>query len=109
MRGSGSSDDEGPATDEARKVAAYQYNKHVPGNVAWRDVQHGDVFELPLDAGEGFVRLTALHTPGHSEDHVCFLLDACAAAGDGDSGNGGTSGPAVVSERALFAGDNVLG
>jgi glyoxylase-like metal-dependent hydrolase (beta-lactamase superfamily II)/8-oxo-dGTP pyrophosphatase MutT (NUDIX family) len=43
------------------------------------------------DLGEievGGVVLRALHTPGHAPDHLCFVLD---------------------NERALFAGDNVMG
>lgn len=46
----------------------------------------------PVHDGEvvlaGDVVLTALHTPGHARDHVCFVLDAAGA---------------------LFSGDNILG
>jgi glyoxylase-like metal-dependent hydrolase (beta-lactamase superfamily II)/8-oxo-dGTP pyrophosphatase MutT (NUDIX family) len=44
------------------------------------------VDEEVIEAGSA--HLTALHTPGHAPDHLCFLLDA---------------------ENGLFAGDNVLG
>lgn len=46
----------------------------------------------PLEDGQvveaGGARLTAIHAPGHTSDHLCFMLD------EGNS---------------LFAGDNVLG
>ena len=45
-------------------------------------LKDGDVLE-----GEGFT-LTALHTPGHASNHLCFALEA---------------------ERALFTGDHVMG
>jgi len=47
-----------------------------------RPIAGGDVVEA------GAVRLTAVHTPGHTPDHLCFLVE---------------------SERVLFTGDTVLG
>lgn len=46
------------------------------------DIQDGQIFKVP----EATIR--AVHTPGHSEDHMCFVLEE---------------------EMALFTGDNVLG
>lgn len=56
---------------------------------SWSPLEPG---EIPLldgeQAGAHGVYLTAIHTPGHCSDHLCFWLD---------------------SERALFTGDHVLG
>ena len=46
------------------------------------DIEEGDIFHA-----EG-ATITALHTPGHAVDHMCFVLEE---------------------ENALFTGDNVLG
>ena len=43
--------------------------------------------EMPLDDGAQIGRLTALHTPGHASDHLCFAL---------------------AGERVLFTGDLVM-
>lgn len=49
---------------------------------AQQDVIDGQLFEV-----EG-AKLRALHVPGHSEDHMCFILEE---------------------ENAMFTGDNILG
>lgn len=59
---------------------------------SWSPMTSGEPPEIPLHdgerAGDGEIFLTAIHTPGHASDHLCFWLDE---------------------ERALFSGDHVLG
>jgi glyoxylase-like metal-dependent hydrolase (beta-lactamase superfamily II) len=47
-----------------------------------RPIEHGDIFSV-----EG-ATIRAVHSPGHSHDHMCFILEE---------------------ENAMFTGDNVLG
>ena len=49
-----------------------------------------------LDLGE--LRLSVLHTPGHTSDSVCFWLH-----------DGSGSGAGQASEQAMFTGDTILG
>ena len=58
------------------------------GSEDWRVIEDGEVFSC-----EG-VRLRALYSPGHTDDHVGFILENGSGDGNGDD---------------LFAGDNVLG
>jgi glyoxylase-like metal-dependent hydrolase (beta-lactamase superfamily II) len=55
--------------------------KHMPDRVQ-QDITDSQVFSV-----EG-ATLRAVHTPGHSEDHMCFVLEE---------------------EQAMFTGDNILG
>jgi glyoxylase-like metal-dependent hydrolase (beta-lactamase superfamily II)/8-oxo-dGTP pyrophosphatase MutT (NUDIX family) len=59
---------------------------------AWGTEPAGGVQVHPIDDGEeiraGRVVLSALHTPGHASDHLCFFLESAAS---------------------LFSGDNILG
>ena len=59
---------------------------------AWGAADAGGVKVVPIEDGEeiaaGNAVLTALHTPGHASDHLCFFLDSAAS---------------------LFSGDNILG
>ena len=59
---------------------------------AWGTDLAGGVAVDPIADGEtiiaGAVELTALHTPGHASDHLCFFMDDAAT---------------------LFSGDNILG
>jgi glyoxylase-like metal-dependent hydrolase (beta-lactamase superfamily II) len=58
------------------------------GGERWGVIEDGEVFSC-----EG-VKLTALYSPGHTDDHVGFVLENGSGDGRGDD---------------LFAGDNVLG
>lgn len=90
--------------DRARDVAAilltHHHEDHAPGAAPLAEATGAAVYahtpgpgERPLHDQEpveaGPVRLVAVHTPGHTSDHLCFLLS-----------NAG---------RAVFAGDTVLG
>jgi glyoxylase-like metal-dependent hydrolase (beta-lactamase superfamily II) len=58
----------------------------------------------PAD-GESVAGLKAIATPGHAEDHLCFLLPPEADAGSEREGSAGRPGPPY----ACFTGDLVLG
>jgi len=74
---------------------------------------HADGVELlgteptALADGEEALGLRSIATPGHAEDHVCFLYPAQSAAGQtgGESGSGDAFGAPLV----CFAGDLILG
>lgn len=67
---------------EGREWRHYRYNAREPSGVTFLPLEDGQVIRT-----EGATLRTVL-TPGHSEDHACFLL---------------------VEEPSLFAGDNILG
>ena len=89
--------------DEAEPIGAilltHRHEDHAPGAARLADASGAPVYafqpqgvELALADGQvveaGDTRIRAIHTPGHSADHLCFLLEP---------------------ERALFSGDTVLG
>jgi glyoxylase-like metal-dependent hydrolase (beta-lactamase superfamily II) len=89
--------------DEAEPIGmillTHRHEDHAPGAARLSEASGAPVHafrpegtELKLGDDEvleaGTTRLRAIHTPGHSSDHVCFLLEP---------------------ERALFSGDAVLG
>ncbi len=59
------------------------------------DCTMGDGDEVVVDGW----RLTALHTPGHASNHLCFVADATGPVGEPGGG-----GP-----RVLFSGDHIIG
>ncbi|MBI3935310.1 MAG: MBL fold metallo-hydrolase [Acidobacteria bacterium] len=67
-----------PAIQSATGASLYSFTSEVGD----RSLQEGDVIE-----GKGW-RLVAVHTPGHTSDHLCFALPE---------------------ERVLFSGDHVMG
>lgn len=76
-------DHSGGAPDIARMYPDVQ--DHIYKNdpeAGQQDIADGQVFRV-----EG-ATVTAVHTPGHSEDHMCFVLEE---------------------EQAMFTGDNILG
>ncbi|MGH2754062.1 MAG: MBL fold metallo-hydrolase, partial [Actinomycetota bacterium] len=76
-----------------RRVAspAVRWSARTPVR-AWGSVAAGGLAVEPVQDGAtidaGGVTMTALHTPGHASDHLCFFLEGAAS---------------------LFAGDNILG
>lgn len=90
-------------------VVTHTHPDHAPGAAVLSDrtgvpvlgFDHRDGFEPDEVIGEGSeveagdVRLTALHTPGHASNHLCYLAALPAA-----------HGPAT---RVLFSGDHVMG
>ncbi|EEQ31625.1 metallo-beta-lactamase superfamily protein [Microsporum canis CBS 113480] len=69
------------SSDNAVSVSEDDVYKNSP-DAGQQPIHDGQVFSVPG------ATLRAVHTPGHAEDHCCFVLDE---------------------ENALFTGDNVLG
>lgn len=89
--------------DEAEPLGAivltHRHEDHAPGAGRLAHASGAPVFAFRPEGGEsrlvdgelveaGDLRLRAFHTPGHSADHLCFVLEA---------------------EGAVFSGDTVLG
>ena len=62
---------------------------HLTGHIYKNDPEHGqkDIADGQVFRVEG-ATITAVHSPGHSEDHMCFVLEE---------------------EKSMFTGDNILG
>jgi len=67
-----------------------------------------DPGQLPIADGQEFAvagaTLRAVHTPGHTDDHMVFVLRGTPPGGGAEGAEGADEGGA-----ALFTGDNVLG
>ena len=112
----GRSSSDGSSDGEAgggQRWRHYEYNAHVPKDIPWRNIADGQVFHLPGDCG----KLTAIFTPGHSEDHMCFLLEpeplprlpVSESTRSTKSTSRREERDGAAAKPALFAGDNVLG
>lgn len=73
--------DHAPGADELARLTGAPVHANRPG-AGWVRLEDGD--RITTGGGE----LLAVHTPGHTSDHLVFLLEA---------------------ERAMFTGDTVLG
>ena len=82
------------AIKRATGAATYGFGPHggIPGETAEQGADRSFVPEHAMVEGDsveiGGHRLTAVHTPGHTSNHLCFALDA---------------------EKVLFSGDHVMG
>ena len=83
----------------AQVLVTHRHSDHVGGAAslaartgapvrAFGDAPAGEATVDPLVDGEvlaGPVRLTALHTPGHASDHVCFFIEDATSLFSGDA------------------------
>lgn len=71
------------STPAIGKPAIYKHTPALNGSEEWQRIEHGQRFEV-----EQGTTLRAVHCPGHTTDHIAFVLEE---------------------EDAMFTGDNVLG
>ncbi|GAC1658275.1 MAG: hypothetical protein NVS9B1_17840 [Candidatus Dormibacteraceae bacterium] len=56
--------------------ATYRLHESAPVRFEFQPIRDGEVIEL------GKLRLEAIHTPGHTPDHTCFLVTDTSRSGD---------------------------
>jgi len=80
-------------SDEGDADWKYQWLASSSRGRAYRHrlLKHGDTFNV------GAIQFTALHTPGHTPEHVCYLVT--------DRGGGATEPMGIISGDFLFVGD----
>ncbi|KAK4664494.1 uncharacterized protein QC763_506040 [Podospora pseudopauciseta] len=75
------------------KIYKHRPDYHNPTNIPFLDISDGQEFEV--EEGGGGARLKAVHTPGHTEDHMVLQYFPPSSSQQEQPG--------------LFTGDNVLG
>ncbi len=94
-----------------RVLVTHTHSDHAPGAVPLAartqaelcgyDARDGFVPDLELRGGDTFdlgpVALTAIHTPGHASNHLCYLVET------------NTPDSSRTSRRLLLSGDHVMG
>ncbi len=76
-------------SDEGTKDWKYEWASDYPNQVKF--LHDGDSF------GVGKIKITALHTPGHTPEHLSFLIE--------DTGGGANEPMALISGDFIFVGD----